>query len=181
MRNLRQLTIIAATIAIMGPIMLAAAPGAMAATPECKSGTLPITVVGAPGVKAQQELGLYLWHDGSGYSLRATHPGKDRVTITGTVTVSESVHGIARVKLEKNDSIKVGPTRKTVAFKFNNYGGIDGFDFTAACSRTVRVVVNVGAAQATPAQVFLGKDRTNPTSVPFTIERAHDDQAAKIS
>lgn len=181
MRTLRQLAIVVAATAVMGPIALAAAPGAMAATTVCKSGTLPVTVVGAPGVKAQQALGVYLWHDGSGYSLRATHPGKDRVTITGTITVSESVHGINRIKLEKNDSVQVGRERKTVAFKFNNYGYIDGFNFTTACSRTVRVVVNIGAAQAAPAQVFLGKDRINPTSVPFTIERAHDNQAAKIS
>jgi len=187
----RLATIGAATV-LMAPIAFASASGAMAATTptpttptttaECKTGALPATVVGAPGVKAQQALGLYLWHDaGKGYSLRVTHPGKDKVTITGSITVSEHVGLVHRVRLERNDSVKVGPARHTIAFKFNNYGYIDGFDFGANCSRTVTVVARIDAAQATPAQVFLGKDRTNPTSVPFTIERAHDGMAAKVS
>jgi hypothetical protein len=183
MGTTRKLATLVATAAVMVPMALASAPAAMAdTTATCKTGALPVTVVGSPGVKPQQALGVYLWHDaGKGYSLRATHPGKERVTITGSITVSNHIGAVKRVRLERNDSVKVGPQRQTIAFKFNNYGYIDGFDFGAECSRTVQVVVRVGTAQATPAQVFLGKDRTNPTSVPFTIERAHDTTPASVS
>ncbi|MEP7055304.1 MAG: hypothetical protein ABI912_08665 [Actinomycetota bacterium] len=183
MRTLSRLATLGAATALMAPLALASASGAMAATTtDCKTGILPVSVVGAPGVKPHQALGVYLWHDaGKGYSLRVTHPGKDRVTITGSITVSAHVGAVHRVALEKNDAVKVGPQRHTIAFTFNNYGYIDGFDFGANCSRTVHVAVRIGAAQATPAQVFLGKDRINPTSVPFTIERAHDTTPASVS
>jgi len=177
---LSKLATIGATFAVLGPIALATAPGALATT-GCKTGVLPVTVIGAPGLKPQQALGVYLWHNGSGYSLRATKVGKERVQISGTVTVSRTLHNIKRVRLEKNDSVTIGPKRHTATFKFNNYGYIDGFDFAAACSEKVTVVVKVGTVQATPAQVFLGKNRTNPTSVPFTIERAPTAAAAKVS
>lgn len=184
MRTLSKLATIGSTLAVMGSIALSAAPGAMASTTAeaaCRTGVLPVTVVGAPGVKAHDALGAYLWHDGGHYSLRVTQPGSKRVTISGSVTVSRRLGPINRVALEANDRVTVGPLRHTASFRFNNYGYIDGFDFTADCSRTVHVVVRIGTAQATPAQVFLGKDRINPTSVPFTIERAVTPALAKVS
>lgn len=171
MRILSRFATIGATFAVIGPIALAAAPAASAHNPGCRTGRLPVTVVGSPGLKAKQAVGAYLWHNGHGYSLRVTHPGSTKLTISGSVTVSRAIHNVRRVRLERNDSVRVGPRRHTATFVFNNYGYIDGFDFTAACSKTVRVAVKVGAAQATPAQVFLGKTRVNPTSVPFTVER----------
>ena len=147
----------------------------------CRTGVLPVTVIGAPTVKAQQALGLYLWHNGNGYSLRVTKPGKERIQFPGTVTVSRTLHDIRRVRLEKTDFVKVGPNRQTATFTFNNYGYIDGFDFKTDCSKTVTVVVKIGTAQATPAQLFLGRNRTNPTRVPFTIERAVTAAAARVT
>lgn len=183
MSTLSKLARLGAMTAVLAPIALATAPAAMAdtTTAGCKTGALPVTVVGAPAMKAQDALGVYLWHDANGYSLRATHPGKDKVTISGSVTVSRHVGSVRRVAIESKDRVNVGPLRHTIAFKFDNYGGIDGFDFGAECSRMVRVVVRIDKAQATPAQVFLGKDRTNPTSVPFTIERATEMATASVS
>lgn len=180
MNAVRKLVTLAASFAVIGPVALASAPAASAATTGCKTGVLPVTVVGSPGVKAKQTLGVYLWHDGNGYSLRATQPGTEKVRISGAITVSRTIHNVKRVRLEAKDAVKVGPNRKTVAFTFTNYGYVDGFDFTTDCSKTLKVVVRIGDAQATPAQVFLGKDRTNPTSVPFTIERAATAAAARI-
>ncbi len=183
----KKLALVTAGTALIGPMMLATAPAAMATetTPSttsraCETGALPTVVVGSPNVKPGQAPAVYLWHDGNGYSLRVTHPGKEKLAVRGTITVSRHVTNFKRVSLERNDAARVGPRRHQIHFKFNNYGGIDGFDFKAQCSRTVKVELKVGDAQATPAQVFLGKDRTSPTSVPFTIERAHDAVPARV-
>jgi hypothetical protein len=180
----KKLALVTAGTALLGPLMLATAPAAMATeTTEktCKTGALPTVVVGSPNLKRGEAAAIYLWHDGNGYSLRVTHPGKEKLVVSGKITVSRHVHAFRRVSLERNDMARVGPRRHQINFKFNNYGGIDGFDFKAQCSAKVKVELKVGDAQATPAQVFLGKDRTSPTSVPFTIERATGAVPAKVS
>jgi hypothetical protein len=179
----KKLALVTAGTALIGPMMLAAAPAAMATetATTCKTGALPTVVVGSPNLKPGQAPAVYLWHDGNGYSLRVTHPGKEKLVVSGKITVSRHIHGFRRVSLERNDVAVVGPRRHQINFRFNNYGGIDGFNFKAQCSAKVKVELKVGDAQATPAQVFLGKDRTSPTSVPFTIERAQGAVAAKVS
>jgi hypothetical protein len=171
--------------ALISPMFLVSAPAAMAAettgTRGCASGALPSVVLGSPEVKAGQALGVYLWHDANGYSLRVTKPGRERVVISGTITVNRHITSVKRVALESRDRVRVGPYRHRIHFRFTNYGYVDGFTFKAQCSRTVRVQLKIGNVQATPSQVFLGKDRTNPTSVPFTIERARAGMAARVA
>ena len=60
---------------------------------------------------------------------------------------------------------------KTLLLRFSNYGRIDGVDFSADCSKTLRVDVHLNGERATTRQVKLGANRTSPTSVPFVIER----------
>lgn len=184
MNRISKLAVTAAATTLAGPLFLTAPAFAdtppPAATTGCKVGALPVTVLGAPGVKAQNALGVYLWNNGHGYALRATHPGKAKIVVSGTITVSRTVHNVKRIRLEPHDTVTVSPNRTTLNFRFTNYGYLDGVDFAADCSRTVKVVVRLGTVQATPAQVFLGKNRLHPTSVPFTIERANGAVAARV-
>jgi hypothetical protein len=167
------------TTALAGAGLLGTAGAATAATPVtpkpeptgCKAGTLPVDVLGAAGVKAQQALGVYLWHGKTGYALRVTHPGHQKVVFTGSITVTNAIGPVRKVKLEKVDAVKVGPRRHTLTFRFTNYGYLDGIDFAAGCSKNVKITLSIDQKPATPDQVFLGKNRTHPTSVPFTIER----------
>lgn len=162
-------------------LVLVSSPAAFADdSAGCATGALPAAVVGDPGVQARQALGVYLWHGSHGYSLRVTHPGKDKLVVSGAITASRDITRLHRVTLEKNDRLALGAHRHTLDFRFANYGGIDGFDFTADCSKTVRVQLQIAGTPAAPAAVFLGKDRTSPTSVPFTIERAHDNASANV-
>ncbi len=139
--------------------------------PHCSTGVLPVQVYGASGVKAQGALGVYLWHGKTGYALRVTHPGHQKVVFSGTITVTNRLTQVHRVKLEKADKLAVGPHRHTLTFRFTNYGYLDGVNFSAGCSKDVKVSLRIGKVEATPAQVFLGKTKAHPTSVPFTIER----------
>lgn len=182
MRALHRFAAVGATTALAGASMLGTAGAAnAAANPEpagCKTGVLPVDVIGSPAVKAQSALGLYLWHGRTGYALRVTHPGKQKVTLTGTITVTNKITDVRKFRLEKADSVKVGPHRHTLTFRFTNYGYLDGISFAAGCSKDVKVSLSIDGTQATPNQVFLGKNRVQPTSVPFRIER---DQPAVLA
>jgi hypothetical protein len=184
MRALHRLGTIGVTTVLAGASLLGTAGAASAATPvtltpavpapepiACPAGALPVEVIGADGVKAQNALGVYLWHGKTGYALRVTHPGHQKVVFTGSITVSNTISAVRKFRLEKADSMKVGPQRHTLTFRFTNYGYLDGISFAAGCSRDVKVTVSIDGKQAAPDQVFLGKNRLHPTSVPFTIER----------
>jgi hypothetical protein len=178
MRALHRFAAVGATTALAAASMVATAGVANAAAPTtnpeptgCKAGPLPVDILGSSAVKAQSALGLYLWHGKTGYALRVTHPGHEKVTFTGTITVSNKISAVRKFRLEKADKLSVGPYRHTLSFTFTNYGYLDGFSFAAGCSKDVKVSVSINGTQATPNQVFLGKNRVQPTSVPFRIER----------
>lgn len=164
-------TLCVATVAI-GSSIVGTSPALAATAPVCATGSLPSSVVGSPGLRAHQAAGVYLWHGPSGYALRVTHPGTGRLVVTGTVTVSRDLSHVTGVALERADSVHVSSNRQVLFFRFVNYGGIDGVNFAAECSKTVRVQLRVDNVTASPRQVMLGAHRVHPTSVPFTIERA---------
>ncbi|GAC1443113.1 MAG: hypothetical protein NVSMB55_15720 [Mycobacteriales bacterium] len=141
-------------------------------SPDCSTGRLPNIVMGSPGVKAGQATGVYLWHGSNGYSLRATHPGSKKVVFTGRLSASNSFSHVTPVALERADSYALSADHKTLTFRFTNFGGIDGLNLSADCSRLVRVNVKINGAEASPRQIKLGSHRSNPTSNPFTIERS---------
>ena len=173
--------------ALAGTALLGSTTPALAATPSaaaspakgCSTGELPAVVLGSPAVKAHQAKGVYLWHDKHGYALRVTEPSSKRLVVTGTITVSADISNVKKVSTEKNDTVTV--QGKTLTFRFVNDGGIDGVNFAAECSKTVHVALRADGKALTPEQVYLGARRQHPTSVPFTIERAHDTTPALVS
>jgi hypothetical protein len=145
----------------------------------CTSGELPPVVLGSPQVKPHQAMGVYLWHGPHGYALRVTEATSKRLVVTGTITVSGDISKVQAVRNEKDDSIKVDG--QTLTFRFVNYGGIDGVNFAAECSKTVQVALRSDGHALAPTSVFLGSHRQHPTSVPFAVERAHDGSPAQLS
>ncbi|MBK5307580.1 MAG: hypothetical protein JJD92_12895 [Frankiaceae bacterium] len=140
--------------------------------PRCSTGVLPNVVMGSPDLRPGQALGVYLWHTGSGYSLRATHPGTRKVVISGRLTASAGFSRVTKVRFERTDSLTLSADHKTMTFRFTNYGYIDGINFAANCSKLMRVKIRINDAVASPRQIKLGKRRANPTSNPFAIERS---------
>lgn len=146
--------------------------GPMTATADAATcGTLPAVVQGNPHVAARSAGDAYLWHDGSAWSLRVTHPSTSRTVVSGTITASTGVRYLRAVKLEKGDAVTRSADGKTLAFRLSNYGAIDGFDFSAECSHAVHVVLKADGRSMPTTKVFLGAHRAHPTSVPFTVER----------
>src|SRR5256885_8039712 len=96
-------------------------------------------VQGAPaGFGPQSPGGDYLWHDGKGFHLRVTHKGTAKVVYAGTITSPVKLH-MAPVKLEKGDIAKLSADKKTITFMFNDYGFVDGIDFTTDCAKWLKV------------------------------------------
>ena len=159
------------------------------------SNPLPATVLGAP-VPAYQagskstpldgsKTGVTVWHDGKGWHLRATHNqpkiklsnGREvfpKVQFEGRIvsTRPAAVRGFALENARGHrDAFWVfRPAKKVVGFRFMNYAGIDGLDFTNACSgkttiqvwkvTTIKVDATTTTIKREAVPVWTGKDRT---------------------
>ena len=126
-------------------------------------------------------LGLYVWHEASGWRVRLTHNlprvevnGVSRpqlVEVRGQITTSRPVARVRTVRLEDRQAgewVSVHrPKRKVVEFRFVNGGFIDGVDFTAGCAGRVGLTVWQVNRDATgkvtgrtPLPVYVGAART---------------------
>lgn len=155
-----------ATPAVAAPAQTAEASSSQ----SCVSGPWPNSVKGRPdNLESGSARGVYLWHNSKGWHLRATHPGSKKVVFTGTITATAPMRK-SNYRLEGADRAWLSADRKTLKFRFTNYGHLDGIDFRTGCANAIRVTGRINGTQLTSAQVFLG-DRSHPTSVPFRIER----------
>jgi hypothetical protein len=172
------ITTLGAAAALAGGIALpaqalAATVSPSAAARACDRSAWQSGVQGAPegGVSAGSRSGDYLWHDTHGFRLRVTHPRHDQRVYSGVITSSAAMR-VERVKLEKGDSVKVAANRRSLSFVFANHGYIDGINFHTDCASTVTVSrLHIGNHDQSRTQVYLGKSRSHPAHVPFTVHR----------
>jgi hypothetical protein len=147
-------------------------------SPAATCGSLPAWVQGQPGhLHARAATGDYLWHDSSGWHLRVTHPTKQKKVFTGVITASSPIT-FARVKDEARDKVTLSADKTKLAFRFVNYGGIDGVDFTDQCATTTKFALAIAGHKATRNQVYVGAHSARPRAVPFTISRRSSPAAA---
>jgi hypothetical protein len=59
-----------------------------------------------------------------------------------------------------------------IAYKFNNYGGVDGIDFRTHCAPSITFELKADGQELQTFQVHLGEYGLHPTSVPFTVQRS---------
>jgi hypothetical protein len=123
------------------------------------------------GFGAQSPGGDYLWHDAKGFHLRVTHKGTAKVVYAGTITSPVKLH-IEPVKLEKGDVVALSADKKTITFKFNDYGFIDGVDFHTDCAGWLRVSnLTANGKPIAVTRVYLGAYRKHPSKIPFVLHR----------
>jgi hypothetical protein len=138
----------------------------------CEKAPWVATVQGFPtGFGAQSPGGDYLWHDSKGFHLRVTHKGTAKVVYAGVITSPVKLH-MAPVKLEKGDVATLSADKKTITFKFNDYGFVDGIDFHTDCAPSLKVshLTSNGKALST-SRVYLGAKRKHPSAIPFVVHR----------
>ena len=70
-----------------------------------------------------------------------------------------------------NDIVVVGAAKRTILFRFVNYGLVDGLDFATRCSKAFTVKLYIEGQLASTGSVHLGQGLGNPTSNPFKVER----------
>ena len=186
--------------ALAAATIVAGATGASAATtqtsttgPSTSAGARPTTtaacdadahwpgyVQGKPDGFDARDDGAYMWHNPKGgWGLRVSHPvlpGKaNRVVFSGSITTAGQIGHVVRVRDEKNDIVKVTNSGHTLEFRFVNYGGVDGVDFTTTCTPGLRVGMRADNQVMPTRFVHLGDKDAHPGSNPFLIRRRDND------
>jgi hypothetical protein len=152
-----------------------------AASPTCDADAhWPAYVQGKPDGFDSGDDGVYLWHNaGGGWSIRVTHPelpGKaNRVVFTGVIGSRGTIGHVVRIRDEKDDVVKVGPRGHALIFRFVDYGGVDGVDFTTTCTPGLRMGFRADHTVIAPEFVHLGDKKAHPASDPFVIRRRDAD------
>ena len=168
---------IAATGVMAALLVSMAATGAVASeTPSSSSitclpggapDTWPARVEGAPG----RSPGVTAWHDTSGWHVRVTHNTLHDRVFSGVVRSGGELTDVAAVRLEHNDHVKVGPGKHTIAFRFNNYGRTDGFDFHTSCAPSLTFLFLSNGHKVPTAKISVGRAGAHPGHNPFTVTR----------
>ena len=186
---------LAAGSALAVATVLTGAPGAFAAqsTTAAPTTAAPTTaatcntdahwpgyVQGKPDGFDAHDDGAYMWHNPSGgWALRVSHPvlpGKaNRVVFTGAISSAGQIGHVVRVRDEKDDVVKVTDNGHTLLFRFVNYGGVDGVDFTTTCTPGLRVDLRADGSSMPTRFIHLGDKKVNPSSDPFGIRRRDTD------
>ncbi len=153
------------------PATASPAPGPVCAS-SADDGNWPLFADGRPtGLDAGGPAADYVWHDVTGWHLRVTHQNDHHQVWAGALTTTGTFSGADIVKLEKNDYVAVSADRHAIYFRFNNYGGIDGFDFRTHCAPSIRFDLRADGAQVNPTEVIIGHSQRNPANVPFAVRR----------
>lgn len=125
---------------------------------------------GRPAFTAGQAKGYFIWNDDHGWHVRWTTKGSKHV-FSGTITCDQAFQHFEAVSQGRKDFIKK-VNYDTIRFDTVAKGGVDGIDFRLSPStRTVRFDLTIDGRKALPEEVRIGRGKSHPESVPFTIER----------
>jgi hypothetical protein len=156
----------ASAVAILAP---AAVFATEPTTPACPDTHWPAAVQGKPtNLKAGARGGDYFWHDKNGWHLRVTHAGTRKVVFTGKIVSSTPIK-VTGVLLEKKDAFTLSADKKTLTYKFNNYGHIDGLNFTTACAQHLSIRGSMAGKKLPVTRIWLGVRHVHPLSNRFVV------------
>ena len=163
------------------------APAAGPAGAGCDSDSeWPAYVQGAPANFKAGSDGVFLWHyTTGGWGLRVSHPKlpgqANHVVFSGVISSAGVLGHLKRVDLEKNDSAKISADGHVLTFRFNNYGGVDGVDFTTSCTPGLKVGLKDDGKTFQTRYIHLGPKNAHPGSDPFLIRRVSSDTGTSAS
>ncbi len=151
---------------------------ASAATPKATSCSIqpddnwPGWVQGRPsGINPLTTAHIYMWHDGDGWHIRATHHNTNLRSFSGQLSTSGKFAKVHAVHLEKSDQFSVASDGHTISFVFKNYGYIDGVDFRTHCAPSISFAFQSDGKTAPASKIIVGKNSAHPRNDPFTINR----------
>jgi hypothetical protein len=170
-------TLLLTTTTTVGSMPLPTPP--VPAPPDtCAKGVWPAEVQGRP-LSFDVGDGVYLWDDpDGGWAIRATHDGPgDTAVISGTLTTAGKFVDVRRAK-GVTDIVALSANKRTILFRFVDYGWVDGFDFATRCAAGFSASFYIGGSLASPASVHLGATASSPPTNPFRVQRG---RAAVVS
>ncbi len=137
----------------------------------CGKGVWPAEVQGRPP-SFQIGDGVYLWDDpDGGWAIRATHSGPgDTAVVSGTLTTGGKFVDVRRAK-GVNDIVALSGNKRTILFRFVDYGWVDGFDFATRCAAGFSASFYIGGNLASATSIHLGAGATIPPTNPFKVQR----------
>ncbi len=119
-----------------------------------------------------REPGVAVWHDASGWHVRVTHDTLHDRVFSGEIRDDGRARrregGAPRAATMPSRSV---PTRTRSGFRFNNYGGIDGFDFATHCAPFLAFGFASDGHVVPAARVAIGAAGRHPARDPFVITR----------
>ena len=140
-------------------------------TTGCDTGSLPSVVRGAPArFEAGLPRGYWVWHDATGWHLRVTHATNQELVFAGTVTATRPLTA-TRVRDERHDVVALSADHRTAAFRFTNYGAVDGVDLVAHCAGRVSFSLWVDGHRIATDRIMLGRTQSHPARNPFSVVR----------
>ena len=123
------------------------------------------------GVDPKTAEGVYMWHDATGWHIRATHRAKALRTFSGRLETTGRFVGVRAIRLEGHDSLTLAPDRHAIAFSFNNYGAVDGLNFRTLCAPSISFNFVSDGVSMPVEFVKIGSGAVNPSTDPFSISR----------
>jgi hypothetical protein len=160
----------AGAVLATGSVAVAAPAGATTTPAPCVSERWPAATNGRPAAHPEAE-GVYLWHSDAGWRLRVNEPGADRAVFTGTITVDGQLVSWARHLENAGEGVVGRANEGRAAFRFVNYGGVDGLNFVTRCASTLTVHVRMNGVPVGADHVYIGADGHHPASLPTVITR----------
>jgi hypothetical protein len=144
-----------------------ASPQTSACPTTGPNGAWPVVADGVPA----RDPGVRVWHDGAGWHVRVTHDTLHDRVFTGEIVTTGTLIDVHAVRLEKNDYIKAGPDGHKLYFRFNNYGGVDGFDFATHCAPWLAFGFRTDGHLVPLSRISVGATAFHPKHDPFVIRR----------
>ncbi len=142
-------------------------PAASTCLPAGHDDAWPLLVNGRPA----RDPGVRVFHDATGWHVRVTHNTLHDRVFSGEIATRGALVDVHAVRLEKNDYLKVGADHHTLVFRFNNYGGVDGFDFATHCAPALEFGFASDGHVLAPSRISIGAGGHSPAHDPFVIER----------
>jgi hypothetical protein len=155
---------------VLPATVAASEPAPVIPAPDCV-GHWPAAFQGRPTLlHAGARAGDYIWHDANGWHLRVTHKGHGKVTFTGKI-VSSAPLTVTPARLEKADTWSLSADKKTLTYKFYNYGHVDGLDFKTDCAARLSFRGSMSGEKLPTSRIWIGAHNRHPLSNRFVVVR----------
>jgi hypothetical protein len=155
----------------VGAVAAGASSNPSGASPTCLPADHDGNWPGAAAGRPDRDPGVRVWHDATGWHVRVTHNTIHDRVFSGVIRTTGEFIDVHAVRLEKNDYLVVGADRHSLAFRFNNYGGTDGFDFYTKCAPYLGFLFASDGHVVPTARISIGADAHHPFTDPFRITR----------